>query len=194
VPVGVTDSQGARSTYALSKIGGESAVTHYADAYGFEAVIVRYHNVYGPRMGFDHVIPELMERALNEVDPFPVYGLEQTRAFCYVTDAVDASLALMNCRLDQCELVHVGNDNEIRISELLEKVLGGTGFQPAIQALPAAASSVSRRCPDIGKLRRLTGFSPMVSIQEGLALTWDWYRQNRRPNVESGFVASGPLE
>jgi len=102
VPLVIEDIQHPRATYALSKMVGEAAITHYSQAFGFEAVIVRYHNVYGPRMGFDHVVPELMQRINEKTDPLPVYGMEQTRAFCYVSDAVEACESLMNCTLDGC--------------------------------------------------------------------------------------------
>ena len=89
----------------------------------------------------------------------------------------------MACPLDDCELVHVGNDEEISIKKLLGKLLDVTGFQPVIQYLPAPSGSVSRRCPDIGKLRRLTGFEPSVPIDAGLALTWEWYGKDRGPTA-----------
>ncbi len=179
VPLAVLDIKNPRSTYAVTKILGETAAIHYAQSYGFEGVIVRYHNIYGPRMGFDHVVPELMERIWRQVDPLPVYGLEQTRAFCYVTDAVRASRALMECNLDRCETVNIGNDQEeIIIKDLLEKLLDLINFHPAIDSLPAPAGAVSRRCPNLDKLRSLTGFYPQVNVDSGLVQTWDWYRQH----------------
>ena len=176
-PVVLMDIQHPRSTYALTKMLGESAVTHYSRSYGFEAVITRYHNVYGPRMGFSHVIPELMERITQGIDPLPVYGMNQTRAFCYVSDAVEASLALMRCKLDGCEIVHVGNDREeIRVRDLLEMILRAEDSHLSVEELPAPTASIDRRCPDISKLRIMTGFEPSVNIEQGLNLTLDWYR------------------
>ena len=178
-PATVLDTQAPRATYAITKILGEAAVTHYAAAGGYGAVVARYHNVYGPRMGFDHVVPELMERVIHETDPFPVYGLEHTRAFCYVSDAVSATHALMTCPLERCEIVHVGNDaEEVPIRHLLSKLFDATGFHPAIEEHPAASGSVSRRCPDLGKLKALTGYRPAVDLKEGLGLTWEWYRRS----------------
>jgi UDP-glucose 4-epimerase/UDP-glucuronate decarboxylase len=127
-------------------------------------------------MGFDHVIPELMERIWRRKDPFPVYGLNQTRAFCYVTDAIEASQQLMTCQLETCEIVHIGNDREeITIQNLLEKLLDQTQFYPTVEPLPAPPSAVSRRCPDITKLRDMTGFHPRIGIDVGLSQTWQWY-------------------
>jgi len=194
VPIGVMDVQHPRATYAISKILGEAAVTHYSQDFGFEAVIVRYHNVYGPRMGFEHVIPEWMDKLSRRMDPMPVYGREQTRAFCYVTDAVDATQELMTCPLERCELVNVGNDDEIAIGKLLEKVLDVAQFQPKIQSLPAPSGAVSRRCPDISKLRSLTGFEPVVPLDTGLSLTWDWYGSNRSLQTMSDALPSSVHE
>ena len=177
VPLGVVNIQHPRSTYALSKMLGEASVIHQAAASGYEAVIVRYHNVYGPRMGMDHVIPELMQRCFQKINPMPVFGMTQTRAFCYVSDAVRASRQLMECPLDGVDLVHVGNDQEeVTISVLLDKVLEVTGFHPQIQQRDAPPGAVARRCPDISKLRKLTGFEPAVNLADGLDLTWNWYR------------------
>ena len=179
VPAAFIDVQHTRYAYAISKLHGEAAVTHYARSAGFEAVILRYHNIYGPRMGFDHVVPELMERSFRRVDPFPVYGWEQTRSFCYVSDAVDASLAVMNVPISDREIVHVGNGREeIKIGDLTNKILDLVDFHPTVKTLPAPSGGVSRRCPDVEKLYALTGFRAQVSLDEGLARTWDWYRQH----------------
>lgn len=178
VPLAIVDVQHPRATYGLSKMLGEAAVSHYSRSSGFEAVIVRYHNIYGPRMGYDHVIPELMQRISRALDPLPVYGLDQTRAFCYVADAVQASQQLMRCPLDDCQVVHVGNDQEeVTIRGLTDKLLDVTEFHPSIEPLPAPSGAVSRRCPDTSKLRALTGFHADVNLDQGLALTWEWYRQ-----------------
>src|SRR5262249_14611432 len=82
-------------SYGLSKIAGEMLVRQCAVRDGYEQVTVRFHNVYGPRMGHDHVIPEVLDRIRAREDPFRVYGADQKRAFCYVDDAVEAILALM---------------------------------------------------------------------------------------------------
>ena len=178
VPLSIADIQSARSTYALTKMLGESAVTHFAKEFGFEALIVRLHNVYGPRMGMSHVVPEVIERINRRMDPLPVYGVTQTRAFCYVSDAVKACLSLMDCQLDGPQIVNVGNDQEeVSIGELVQTLFRVSGFHPQIQVLPSAPGGVSRRLPDIGKLRALTGFRPEVNLAEGLALTWHWYHK-----------------
>ena len=124
VPVMVADVTAPRFAYAISKLLGEAAFVHGARAKGCTAVVGRFHNVYGPRMGMDHVIPEMSLRALRGENPFRVWGAEQYRAFCHVDDAVEAMLRLMACPQAAGEIVHIGNDSaETNIGELAELVL-----------------------------------------------------------------------
>lgn len=177
VPLTVPDTATPRFAYACSKLAGEATVIHGARARGFEAVIGRFHNVYGPRMGASHVIPELSLRALRREDPFTVFGVNQTRAFCYVSDAVLAMRRVMGASGREPRIVHIGNDlEETRIGDLAQRILALADHDPVIQPAPAPPGSVPRRCPDIGLLRRLTGFEPRVSLADGLAETFAWYR------------------
>jgi UDP-glucuronate decarboxylase len=163
VPLGVPDVTAPRFAYAASKLLGEAAVIH---------------TVYGPRMGVDHVIPELSLRALRREDPFRVFGAEQRRAFCHVADAVEAMTRLMAAEPAWGQVVNIGSDTEeTPIGELVAMILRVARFAPAVQPRPAPPGSVARRCPDIGRLRRLTGFAPKVSLETGVAETFAWYRQ-----------------
>ncbi len=179
VPLLVEDIAAPRFAYGVSKMLGEAAVVHSARAKGFPAVIGRFHNVYGPRMGADHVIPELCLRAIRREDPFRVYGSDQFRAFCHVDDAVDAMVRLMAADDAAGRIVHIGNDSvETNIGELTELVLKIAGHDPALDRVPAPHGSVRRRCPDLTALRALTGFEPTVSLEDGVRRTFGWYRQH----------------
>jgi UDP-glucose 4-epimerase/UDP-glucuronate decarboxylase len=174
----VADVTAPRFAYAISKLLGEAAFVHYARAKQLTTVVGRFHNVYGPRMGADHVIPEMALRAMRGEDPFMVWGADQYRAFCYVDDAVEAMLGLMSSPAAAGQLVHIGDDTEqTNISDLAKLVLRATGASPTIQTAPAPAGSVARRCPDLAKLRRLTGYEPAVPLEEGIRRTVDWYRE-----------------
>jgi len=178
VPLGVPDVAEPRFAYAASKLLGEVAVTHTARARGLRTVIGRFHNVYGPRMGADHVIPELSLRALRREDPFRVFGAEQRRAFCHVADALEAMTRLMSTEAAWGQVVNIGNDTEeTPIGELLALILRAARFAPTVEPRPAPPGSVARRCPDIGRLRALTGFAPKISLEAGVAETFAWYRQ-----------------
>lgn len=175
-PLLVADVGAPRFAYAISKLHGEAAVLHTAAAKGVPAVVGRFHNVYGSRMGADHVIPELCLRALRGEDPFVVYGTDQHRAFCHVDDAVDAMLALMSCPDAAGRIVHIGNDAETNIGDLAKLVLTVAEVQPRVEPRPAPPGSVHRRCPDLTRLRTLTGYRPHVGLDEGVRRTFEWYR------------------
>lgn len=181
VPVMVQDVSAPRFAYAVSKLLGEAAVIHTARAKCIPYVIGRFHNVYGARMGADHVIPELLLRAMRREDPFRVYGMDQSRAFCHVDDATEAMSRLMTTDAAMGEIVHIGNDTETNIGDLGKLVLRVADFHAALESLPAPPGSVARRCPDLAKLRALTGYEPTVALEEGVRRTFEWYRAHWKP-------------
>jgi UDP-glucose 4-epimerase/UDP-glucuronate decarboxylase len=182
VPTMISDITAPRLAYAVSKLLGEAAFLHTARARGFDAVVGRFHNVYGPRMGADHVIPEMSLRARAGENPFRVPGADQFRAFCHVDDAVEAMVRLMSTPETAGQIVHIGNDREeTNIGDLAALVLRVAGAAPVVEATPAPPGSVHRRCPDLSRLRSLTGYEPKVSLQEGVRSTYAWYAEHGRP-------------
>ena len=112
-------------------------------------------------------------------DPFPVPGADQYRAFCHVDDAVEAMLRLMAAPAAAGQIVHIGNDREeTNIGDLAKLVLRVAGVSPAIAPRSAPPGSVARRCPDLSRLRELTGYEPSVSLEEGVRSTFAWYREH----------------
>jgi nucleoside-diphosphate-sugar epimerase len=175
-PVSLTDLADPRSSYAGSKIFGELAVTQYGRAHGKPFAIVRYHNVYGPRMGLEHVIPELYARARSGQNPLTVYSVDHRRAFCYVSDAVAATVAAMREPKADGWTINVGNDQEeITIGELAERLLEKAGIEATISPQKAASDPVKRRSPDLTRARELLGFEPQVTLDQGLERTLAWY-------------------
>lgn len=186
VPLALTDLRNPRTTYAGSKVFGELCVTQYCLSSEKEFVITRYHNVYGPRMGYDHVIPQLHERALAGESPLTVYSADHLRAFCYVEDAVDATIAAMRLPAGKNETFNVGNDKEeIEIGDLAARILQKTGRDPQINPKTAANDPIKRRCPDVSKARRLLGYEPKVTLDVGLDRTMAWYARNPRPQLQA---------
>ncbi|HYZ19466.1 MAG TPA: NAD-dependent epimerase/dehydratase family protein [Gaiellaceae bacterium] len=178
VPLSLTDLADPRSSYAGSKIFGELAVTQWCQTHGKPFVIVRYHNVYGPRMGSEHVIPELFQRALSGQNPLVVYSADHRRAFCYVSDAVEATVAAMRTPAAEGTTFNIGNDREeITIGELAERLLEHAHISVALSPQDAPNDPVSRRSPDLGRARRLLGYEPRVPLSEGLAKTLSWYAE-----------------
>lgn len=177
VPLCIEDIGHPRFTYAVTKMLGESGFLNYARVLGFEATIVRYHNVYGPRMGFKHVIPHLVVRFRKNETPFKVYGHDQTRAFCYITDAVKGTVLAMETPGTNGEIYHIGTQDEITIGDLIHYSGELMEFKGEYENAPTYPGSVSRRCPDITKARTQLGFEPEVSWKEGLEKTIKWYDQ-----------------
>lgn len=177
VPAVIPDVLNPRFSYSGSKIIGELLVINAMRAAGAEYTILRYHNVYGPRMGWDHVIPQFISR-LERGEPFTVEGDgSQTRAFCYCSDAVDATARAAFQPTAANVVLNVGNDErECTITELISLLaeISGKSIQPIYGS--AAAGGTTRRCPDIGLARTLLGYVPRVGLQEGLELTYAWYR------------------
>lgn len=190
VPLALTDLKNPRSSYAASKIFGEEAVTAYGHACGKPYVIVRYHNVYGPRMGYDHVIPQLYTRALGGQSPLVVYSADHRRAFCYVADAVEATILAMRHDAAGGQTFNVGNSaEEVTIKELAERLLYQAGLSLVIEPRPAAHDPIVRRCPNIDRARNLLGFKPRVSLEEGLKRTLAWYgSQARHAQIQSASI------
>ncbi|MFI1252508.1 NAD-dependent epimerase/dehydratase family protein [Streptomyces netropsis] len=175
----VSDPTVARSSYGFSKIAGELLCRNYARTFGFALRMVRFHNIYGPRMGYEHVVPQFIERLLGGADPFPIYGADQSRAFCYVDDAVDAITALTALPTKETLLVNIGNDQEeVLIEDLARKVFETVGRRPAVDIHPAPPLSPLRRLPDLTRLRALTAYDPKVDLSEGLRRTYEWYARD----------------
>lgn len=166
VPLVIDDPALPRWSYAASKIATESAAFAAARLGGFAPIVLRFHNVYGERMGPTHVIPEFVERALAGTDPFPIRGADQTRSFLHVEDAARAVLSIADAE-DAAGLWHVGCGQETRIGDLARIVFEAVGRTPRVEERPAPAGSVSRRVPDARKLEAL-GFAPRVELAEGV--------------------------
>jgi UDP-glucose 4-epimerase/UDP-glucuronate decarboxylase len=165
-----------RTSYAVSKLACELLLAHAAPAAGFRARIARYHNVYGPRMGHHHVIPELIGRIVAGQDPLEVYGAHQRRAFCHIGDAVRASRLLAEHPGDEPVVANVGNDREEAvIGDLARQLIARLGAGLAIAERPAPAGSPDRRRPDITLLRSLTNFEPTIPLSTGLDDCLTWY-------------------
>jgi nucleoside-diphosphate-sugar epimerase len=192
VPLALTDLKDARSSYAGSKIFGELAVTQGCQASETRYVIVRYHNVYGPRMGREHAIPELFERARAGENPLTVYSADHRRAFCYVSDAVEATIAAMRVPAADRRTINIGDDREeIAIRELADRILVIAELNSAIAPETAANDPIERRCPDLTEARRLLGFEPRVSLDEGLRRTLAWYAKALGDPAEADATVSG---
>jgi nucleoside-diphosphate-sugar epimerase len=176
IPLTIQDIGHPRFTYAVTKMLGESGFLNYSKILGFECTIIRYHNVFGPRMGFKHVIPHLAQRFTNKENPFKIYGFDQTRSFNYIDDAVQGTVLAME-KGGNGEIYHIGANDEITIEELVRYTGELMGFDGTYEYAPTYPGSVNRRCPDISKSKRELGYEPQFSWKQGLEKTMAWYSQ-----------------
>jgi len=174
--VAFTQPTNPRFSYATSKFVSEFLFLEFSKKYNIPTSIIRYHNIYGPRMGIRHVIPELVMRLNNGESPLKVYGANETRAFCFISDAVDATIRIANSKNTNQEVIHIGDQNgEIKISLLAKKIIDLMELDTKIEKSKGKPNSVIRRCPDTKKLFEKTGFKASVKIDEGLLKTIKWY-------------------
>ena len=177
----VPDPLNARFSYGGGKILWELMAVHMATKYVDKVVIYRPHNVYGPDMGTEHVIPEFLIRfqaLINQYQGrfkhFPINGTgAETRAFIFIDDFVDGIMLLMD-KGSNVGIYNVGTSKEISIAALARLI--GRIKKVSVEVLPgvAAAGGASRRCPNITKIARL-GFNPTISLEAGLKRTARWY-------------------
>lgn len=170
VSVLFSNPKNLRWSYAAGKYIGELAVMSAARQYNLNYLILRYHNIYGPRQ-VDHFIPEFFSRVKN--GDCSLKGWENTRAFCFVSDAIAMTLKAAISNEAQNSVIHIGDDNETSIKEVAEIILGIINERKKLILHDAPEGSVSRRCPDLSLAKSLGIYSKTVSLEEGLKITLD---------------------
>ncbi|MFQ5873762.1 MAG: UDP-glucuronic acid decarboxylase family protein [Dehalococcoidia bacterium] len=172
---------GRRSAYDESKRFAEALTKAYHDVHDVDVRIARIFNTYGPRMRPDdgRVVPSFVNQAIRS-QPLTVFGDgSQTRSFCYVSDTVTAIQKLMEVPF--AEPVNIGNPDEITIVELAHKVNELVGIENLIEFCPLPEDDPKSRRPDITRAGELLGWRPMISLEEGLRRTIEWFIGNRPP-------------
>ena len=181
VPISIPDILNPRYSYAGGKIISELMAINYGRQHFQRLVIVRPHNVYGPNMGNEHVIPQFALRLREAVREYPsgtvplaIQGEgSQTRSFVYVDDFTDGC-ARAFLGGEHMGIYHVGTEEEVTIREVAMKVGAAYGRKIDLEFGPCAPGGTLRRCPNISKVRAL-GFVPKISLDEGIRKTVAWY-------------------
>jgi dTDP-glucose 4,6-dehydratase len=127
------------------------------------------------RLNDGRALPNFLYQALRG-EPITVYGDgKQTRSFCYVSDLLDGIYRLLES--DEHEPTNIGNPQEITILEFAERVRALVGAQVPIKFHPLPQDDPKQRCPDIAKARRILGWEPKVTLEEGLRRTYEYFRE-----------------
>ena len=179
VPLCIDDPANPRWSYAASKLHGEIATIQGGNAFGFEWSVARFHNAYGPRMGDKHIIPDFYDRMKQ--GRYELYGHADTRSFLYIDDAVRATIAVGETPACANEIIHIGSDEEIVISDLARRMMALRGVDAPLGLHPSPKGSVARRLPDISKLKALTGYERRVTLDRGLEATARFYLDGELP-------------
>lgn len=168
---------GPRGVYDEAKRFLESITMAYHNFHGVDTRIIRIFNTYGPRMRLNdgRALPAFMSQALNGQD-LTVFGDgSQTRSFCYVDDLVEGIYRLL---LSDYHLpVNIGNPQEITLNQFAEEIIALTGSKQKIVYHPLPKDDPKQRQPDITKARTLLGWEPKVGRQEGLKITYEYFKE-----------------
>lgn len=177
----VPDVLNPRYSYGGGKIVGELlTVNAFRNSEKTRWIIIRPHNIYGPDMGFEHVIPEIIRKIMivtkklrEKEGIIEIKGTgEETRAFCYIKDFIQGLKILL--RKASSGIYNIGTDDEISIKNLVNRIAKILGVKIQIKSSEAMPGSPSRRCPDITKIRNL-GYIPQWPLDKGLEETVKWY-------------------
>jgi nucleoside-diphosphate-sugar epimerase len=185
-PLIVPDATNPRYSYGGGKIMSELMAINYGRKHFERVLIFRPHNVYGPDMGWEHVLPQFALRVKQATAqhptgklPFEIQGDgSQTRSFCHVDDLVHGVL-VMRDKGAHLGIYHIGTTEEVSIGEVARRVAAHAGREIEFKSLPAPQGGTERRCPDITKLGKL-GYAPQIPLAKGLPPTVDWYWANEQ--------------
>jgi len=172
VPLVIPDIRNPRYSYGGAKIASELILTHMSEGVFDFRRIIRPHNIYGPGMNPDHVIPALIDRLKSKDSVLKIQGDgKQTRAFCYIEDFASAFNLVISQKSDY-QIYNIGVDQETSILSLAEKLLEISGIKKSITTSISNEGETLRRCPDISLIKTF-GFKQQWSLEDGLRETWD---------------------
>lgn len=182
VPMDEEHPTSAQSPYAATKIAAEQLALSYHRAFGVPVRVVRPFNTYGPRQSARAVIPTVITQFAAGIRPVRIGNAAPTRDFTFVSDTVKGLVAAADCAGLVGEITNLGSGLEVSIETLIRTVAGLVGAAPEWISDEAQcrtdAMEVTRLCCDASKVRRLTGWVPRVTLEEGLRETIGWIRSN----------------
>lgn len=178
----VPDVKNPRYSYGSAKLICEILLLHYLKKKNLKKIIFRPHNIYGPAMGFEHVIPEMIKKMIikskklknkNIIIKIQGSGLE-TRSFCFIEDAVNA-IELISRKGKNNGIYNIGTTEEINIKNLTQRIAKNLNLNLKIKKGNLMKGSTLRRKPDISKIK-IMGYKNKMNLNSGLKITVDWYK------------------
>jgi UDP-glucuronate decarboxylase len=175
---GNVNPTGIRACYDEGKRAAESLCFDFHRVYGTSVKVVRIFNTYGPLMSVadGRVVSTFVAQALKG-EPLTMFGSGlQTRSFCYIDDLVEGLCQVLWSSEDVVGPLNLGNPYEVTLLELAQKILALTGSESKLVFDPLPQDDPPQRCPDITKIKTLLGWSPVVSLEDGLARTIEYLK------------------
>lgn len=177
------------SPYAATKRAGELLCHTYHHLHGLSVVCLRFFTVYGPRQRPDLAIHKFA-RLMADGEPVPFYGDGSTeRDYTYVDDIVRGVLGAVEYtgrNPGAFEIVNLGGSRTTALRRLVELLAGSLGVTPRLDRLPPQPGDVTRTFADVGKARRLLGYTPTTPIETGIPLFVEWFLRERRATRTRG--------
>ena len=194
VPLSVPNPHNPRYSYGAGKIITELMAINYGREHFERVVIFRPHNVFGPDMGWDHVIPQLTWRLIKlkttcpeKKVALPIHGTgNQSRSFIYIEDFI-AGLILVIEHGEHLNIYNIGTSEEIVIRDLAHAIGRCLGIEVQIVPGPEVEGEPLRRLPDIRKIQRL-GFQTRFQLEDGLRPTVDWCMKHAPPEGSASAI------
>jgi len=169
---------GPRGVYDEAKRFAEAMTIAYHRYHAVDTRIARIFNTYGPRMRMNdgRVVPSFIKSVLTGT-PITIYGSgKQTRSFCYIDDLVEGIWRLLNS--NEVMPVNLGSEFEMSIEDFATLIKQLAGSNVAVEYHPLPEDDPKTRRPDLTKARKVLGWEPKVSLEEGLRRTIDYFRAN----------------
>ena len=184
----------AEDGYGWEKLMAERLCRHYREEHGLATRVVRFHNIFGPLGAWDGGREKSPAAICRKVamaadrDEIEVWGDgEQTRSYCYVSDCVEGIHRLM--QTDHHDPINLGQDRMVTVNELVDAVIRIAGKTIAKRHDTTKPQGVRGRNADIGRMRDVLGWEPVVSLEDGLARTYAWICEQLAARSRAGSAS-----
>lgn len=181
VPIDEKHPLQGQSPYSASKIGADMIAESFYRSFGVPVTIIRPFNTFGPRQSARAVIPTIISQALTQEQIY-LGALHPTRDYTYIDDIIDAFIKIAESSSSVGDVINIGSNFEISIGDIAEKIVSIIGKDKEVLADPKRIrpqkSEVERLWCDNTKARKLLGWEPKVSFDDGLKMTIAWISDN----------------
>ena len=180
-PFRLDEFMSADIEYGWSKLMGEMQMISFKKQYGLKGCPLRFVTAYGPRENETHAIIALIYKAAEKMDPYEIWGDgQQERDFTYVEDIVEGSILAAE-KISDCRAINLGTGKRYKIIDIVEKICKILGWHPSkFKFNTSKPVGVMSRALDNSNAKKMIGWQPKFTLEEGLRRTIEWYIQYHR--------------